>query len=207
VSPANGIALSLVENTNDWSLGKMLLIGPSKSGKTHLAHVWADQTGAEIVQASELPRYDIPTLAGQPHLIVEDVDQIAKNTAAQEALFHLHNLLLAQNGLLLLTGTGAPDSWGISLPDLASRLEGTPLAALDAPDDQLLSMVLLKLFDDRQLSPAPAVLSYLVSRMDRSFEMAGDVVDQMDKIALRDRKSISRGVARAALDNLGKPDA
>jgi chromosomal replication initiation ATPase DnaA len=202
VSPSNALAVALLEDTTQWSLHKMLLCGPEKSGKTHLAHVWADQTGAVIVNAIDVTADAIPTLANAPHIIVEDIDRIAGNIAAQDALFHLHNLILAEGGFLLGTGTGSPDTWGITLPDLASRLEGTPLAQLHAADDQLLSMVMLKLFDDRQLSPAPNVLSYLTTRMDRSFAAASAVVAEMDRLALRDRKAISRNIAAAALDNL-----
>jgi len=202
VSPSNALAVALLEETTQWSLHKMLLCGPEKSGKTHLAHVWADQTGAVIVNAIDVTADAIPTLANAPHIIVEDIDRIAGNIAAQDALFHLHNLILAEGGFLLGTGTGSPDTWGITLPDLASRLEGTPLAQLHAADDQLLAMVMLKLFDDRQLSPAPNVLSYLTTRMDRSFAAASAVVAEMDRLALRDRKAISRNIAAAALDNL-----
>ena len=202
VSPSNALAVALLEDTTQWSLHKMLLCGPEKSGKTHLAHVWADQTGAVIVNAIDVTADAIPTLANAPHIIVEDIERIAGNIAAQDALFHLHNLILAEGGFLLGTGTGSPDTWGITLPDLASRLEGTPLAQLHAADDQLLSMVMLKLFDDRQLSPAPNVLSYLTTRMDRSFAAASAVVAEMDRLALRDRKAISRNIAAAALDNL-----
>lgn len=202
VSPSNALAVALLEDTTQWSLHKMLLCGPEKSGKTHLAYVWADQTGAVIVNAIDVTADAIPTLANAPHIIVEDIERIAGNIAAQDALFHLHNLILAEGGFLLGTGTGSPDTWGITLPDLASRLEGTPLAQLHAADDQLLSMVMLKLFDDRQLSPAPNVLSYLTTRMDRSFAAASAVVAEMDRLALRDRKAISRNIAAAALDNL-----
>jgi len=74
ISPANAVAVSLLENTKDWSSGKMLLCGPAKSGKTHLAHVWADQTGAALIDASTLPVTDIVALAAHSHLIVEDID-------------------------------------------------------------------------------------------------------------------------------------
>jgi len=68
-------------------------------------------------------------------------------------------------------------------------------------------MVMLKLFDDRQLSPNPTVLAYLITHMDRSFDMASKLVAEMDRIALRDRKPITRAVARAALDNLATSGA
>ena len=53
----------------------------------------------------------------------------------------------------LLTARTAPHLWGLTLPDLASRMQGTLLTELRAPDDALLSAVLMKLFADRQLRP------------------------------------------------------
>ena len=41
VSPANAVALAAGEAWRGWPSGKMLLVGPQGSGKTHLARLWA----------------------------------------------------------------------------------------------------------------------------------------------------------------------
>ncbi len=109
-----------------------------------------------MIAAADLAAADIAALgAGGARLAVEDVDHIAGNPAAEQALFHLHNLVLAEAGVLLLTGTAPPSQWPLSLPDLASRMQGTSVAQLAPPDDALLMAVLMKLFADRQLAVAP----------------------------------------------------
>ena len=75
-------------------------------------------------------------------------------------------------GYTLLTGAPPVQHWGLTLPDLVSRMRGTTAVALDAPDDTLLSALLVKLLADRQLSPKPDMIPYLLSRMDRSFAAA-----------------------------------
>jgi len=185
----------------------MVLAGPAKSGKTHLAHVWAEQTEAPVVQATNVTTESAQVLAKHDYIVVEDVPLIAGNAAQETTLFHLHNHLLAEGATVLFTGTDTPTNWALTLPDLASRMQGTPLAQLLPPDDQLLAMVLAKQFADRQLSPSPVVMSYLVTHMERSFQQATDIVGEMDRIALRDHKPLTRAVAAAALDKLASSRA
>lgn len=198
-APCNAVALAMIDTWPDWAGGKLALTGPAGAGKTHLAHVWADMAQARIITAQELTQADIPALAQGP-IAVEDVEQIAGDAAAQTALFHLHNLLLAEGHTLLVTGTGPVALWGITLPDLDSRLRGTTAVAVEPPDDALLAALLVKLLADRQLSPKPAVISYLLDRMDRSFAAAIDLVARLDAESLARKKPISRKLAAAVLD-------
>ena len=52
VAPSNAIAVAMIEGWQAWAGRKMVLTGPPGSGKTHLAHVWAADSGARVVQAS-----------------------------------------------------------------------------------------------------------------------------------------------------------
>jgi len=199
VSPANAEAVALIEGWRGWPSRKLLLVGPPGSGKTHLAHVWATLADALIIAAHALTRADIPALA-TGHIAVEDCDDIARDAAAEEALFHLHNLALAEGHTVLFTAARAPQHWGLSLPDLASRMQGTPATILHEPDDTLLAAVLMKLMTDRQLSPSPETIPYLTRRIDRSFEAARDVVDALDALALATGRPINRALAAKVLD-------
>ncbi|SHM01229.1 dnaA protein [Roseovarius litoreus] len=199
VSPANAEAVALIEGWRGWPSRKLLLVGPPGSGKTHLAHVWATLADARIIAAHALTRADIPALA-TGNIAVEDCDDIARDAAAEEALFHLHNLALAEGHTVLFTAARAPQHWGLSLPDLASRMQGTPATILHEPDDTLLAAVLMKLMTDRQLSPSPETIPYLTRRIDRSFEAARDVVDELDALALATGRPINRALAAKVLD-------
>lgn len=193
VSPSNAVAVQLLLET-PWPGNKLILSGDAGSGKTHLTHVWANQSRARVIAADALHDADIPTLAAQP-VAVEDVPHIAGDSAAQTALFHLHNLTLANGNPLLMTGQQAPKRWQLSLPDLQSRIEGTQHAFLEPPDDALLLAVLAKLFTDRQLNPKPDVISYLVKHMDRRFDAAAQMVARLDQLALSEKREINRALA------------
>lgn len=200
VSPANALAVAMISATS-WPGNKLVLSGPAGAGKTHLAHVWAAETGGRIVQSAALRYDDVPELAQTP-IAVEDVPLIAGDPEQQKTLFHLHNLVLAEGNALLMTGRSAPNLWALTLPDLQSRAEGAQHVALNEPDDALLGAVLAKLFVDRQLNPGPDVIAYLVKHMDRSFEAAANVVDSLDELALAERRDITRALAVRVLNTL-----
>lgn len=198
VSPANAVALATIESPDRWPAGKLVLSGPQGSGKTHLAYIWAARTGARVVRAAKVANADIPALAAGA-VAIEDLPEIAADTAAQTALFHLHNLCLTEGRLLLMTGRGAPHLWVPDLPDLQSRIAGSHHVAIDAPDDALLTAVLAKLFADRQITPRPDVIPYLLRHMDRSFAAAAQIVRRLDHAALAETRTLSRPLAARLL--------
>ncbi|MES0863595.1 DnaA/Hda family protein [Ruegeria sp. SCPT10] len=198
VSPANALAVAMISATS-WPGNKLVLSGPAGSGKTHLAHVWAAETGGRIVQANDLDYDAVPELARTP-IAVEDVPAIADDIEQQKVLFHLHNLVLAEGHALLVTGRLVPKLWQLPLADLQSRVEGAHHVALEPPDDALLAAVLAKLFLDRQLNPGPEVIAYLVKHMDRRFETAAEVVQQLDQLALAEKREITRALAVRVLN-------
>ncbi|NVO54525.1 chromosomal replication initiator DnaA [Rhodobacteraceae bacterium B1Z28] len=198
VSPANALAVAMISATS-WPGNKLVLSGPAGAGKTHLAHVWAAETGGRIIQAAALRHEDVPELA-RAAVAVEDVPMIAGDIEQQKTLFHLHNLVLAEGHALLMTGRLAPKFWQLPLADLQSRVEGAHHVALDPPDDALLGAVLAKLFVDRQLYPGPDVIAYLVKHMDRRFETAAEVVAQLDQLALSEKRDITRALAIRVLN-------
>lgn len=196
-SAANAQALAQVEAWQDWPQGKLILVGPEGSGKTHLAHVWAELAGAEVISARRLAESDLPDLARGP-VAVEDVEAIAGDREAETALFHLHNMN-AGNGLLL-TANRAPRDWGLCLPDLLSRMQAAAVARLDPPDEALLTMVLVKLFADRQIAVPPNLITYLVPRMGRSLFAAAEWVKFLDARSLALGRPITRALAAEVLD-------
>lgn len=183
VSGANATAHALIDSWPDWPDRRLALVGPEGAGKSHLAAIWAAEMGARVIAARDLMSEAAPSLAQTP-LVVEDVDR----ACVEEALFHLWNACAQTGRGLLLTGRGMPTDWPLTLPDLRSRVTSLTPAVIDDPDDMLLSVVLLKLFADRQLQVRPALIGFLLPRMERSFAAARAMVDALD------RESLARGV-------------
>ena len=203
VSPANAAALAAVDGWPSWPGSKMLVIGPRGSGKTHLAHLWARATGATLVRGAALAEADIPSLTAAGPVVVEDAEAAAGIRAAEAAFFHLHNIV-TQGAALLVTAATPPRDWGLTLPDLASRLQAAPLTRIDPPDDALLSAVLVKLFADRQIAVPPNLIPYMVQRMERSLATARQLVATLDAVALAQGRPITR---QLAADLMGRDKA
>lgn len=194
VAPSNAEALAMIDMPALWPQGKLLLIGPEGSGKSHLSEVFAHDHQAMILDGATLIDPEIPPRA----VVVEDAEGVAGKH--EETLFHLHNRMAEAGGLLLLTARQAPSQWGLRLPDLTSRMQAAATAVIAPPDDALLSAVLVKLFADRQLAVAPALIPYLVARMDRSFEAARRLVAALDARALALGRPVTRVLAAEVLD-------
>ncbi len=193
-APCNARALTLIER-GDWPAGKLVLSGPEGSGKTHLLHVWAKAQEAEIVEGSALRAACVETLASRGAVAVDDAAAVAGDSAGETALFHLHNLLAAQGGQLLLAARAPVRDWGLRLPDLASRLLAASHVSLGAPDDALLAAVMNKLFADRQVSVPDTLIPYLLPRMTRSLAAAQELVARLDAEAIARKKPISLRLA------------
>lgn len=201
VSSANELAYALLQTPATWPDHKLMLIGPAGSGKTHLARVFATQSGATILNAENITA-DRPLPTGP--LVVEDGDALAE--ASEEWLFHAHNALRRDAHPLLLTAKKPPSRWDIALPDLASRLTAATSVTIENPDDALLTAVLLKHFADRQLAPTPDAVAYLITHLPRSFAAVRNIVDALDREALAQSKPLSRPFVRTVLDTLPLDD-
>jgi chromosomal replication initiation ATPase DnaA len=190
----------MVTRPEAWPNRKLALIGPAGSGKTHLARLFAAQTGAQGVSAADITP-DMPLPTGP--LVVEDADQLSP--IGEEWVFHAHNVLAREGHAFLVTAQTPAARWPLTLPDLASRLAAATSVKIENPDDALLTAVLLKHFADRQLSPAPDAVSYLIKHIPRSFEAVRDIVATLDKQALAQSKPITRPFVCALLDSAPPP--
>ena len=195
-APSNALALATVEAPAGLPAGTLVLIGPEGSGKTHLACVWAERTKALWQDPLTLAR-DLPAIVAAPDVVAVALDNasLVVGDEGEEALFHLVNHLRGR-GQLLLTARQSVRDWNLGLPDLVSRLTAAAHVALAEPDEALLGAVLVKLFNDRQLRVQPALIDFLLGRMERSLAAAGSLVERLDARALRLRRPITRSLAQ-----------
>ena len=194
VAECNREAHRWTGSVTDWPSHALVLTGPPRSGKTHLAHIWAAATGAQIIRAARLSADTVPQFAGG-HLAVEGADGIAD----ERTLFHLYNLIRENGRRLLLTARVPPAGWGMDLPDLASRINATPAVAVRELSDDLMGPLLLKLAGDRQLAMEPRVIQYLLSHLERSFAACDRAIAALDRAGLLHKKRITVALAREVI--------
>jgi chromosomal replication initiation ATPase DnaA len=193
---SNAASLRLIEAWPDWPGRMLLLVGPEGSGKSHLASIWADASGARLVAAHALQEGRVPATLGTGAVVVEDM---APGRFDERALLHLLNLARETGCFALFTARSAPSGWTLAITDLASRLRALPSVAVKAPDDHLLRALLVKLFTDRQIAVDEPLIGYLVSRIERSFAAARNVVRQLDTEALRRKRPLTKTLAAEIL--------
>jgi chromosomal replication initiation ATPase DnaA len=189
-------ALHLIDSYPDWPAPVVVIVGPRGAGKTHLAAAWHDMTGAASLSIAGIGAEALDWAERGP-ILVDDADRAPID---ETGLFHLINAVRASRTHLLMTAATRPASWPIGLADLVSRLRAASIVEIGAPDDMLLAGVLTKLFADRQVDVDPAVIQYVVKRMERSFESANAVVERLDAAALARKSRITRALAAELLE-------
>ena len=193
VSPSNQDAVGWIDRWPEWPWPCLVLHGPAGSGKTHLARVWQQRSGAIWADGADIESH---LRGGEGGALCLDIDG---RIADEPALFHLFNRAREQGAWLLLTGTAPVRDWGIELPDLRSRLLAAPAAQLAAPDDSLRAAVTVKLFADRQLAVTPVLLNYILARVDRSLAALGEAVERLDRAALVEKRAVTPRFAKRIL--------
>ncbi len=202
VSQANQGAVSLIEDWINWPSRKLILVGSEGSGKTHLGHLWASEVGATIINATTLMEQQVSELSKAP-VLVEDINEIQRNQPVEIVLFHLHNLLYSEGHSLLMTSQILPGRLSFSLEDLQSRIEASTIAKLHPVDDDLLGAILIKMFADRQIHFSDKLLTYVLSRVERSYTAAKLFVEEVDSKAMAESRVIGKKLVRDILEARG----
>ena len=203
VGSPNEAAFEFIEVWPQWPGNMLVITGPEGSGKSHLAAIWAAQTGARTLSARVLDHADPVALAGAGAVVIEDAD---RGELPETTLFHLINLMREGGAYLVLTARSAPESWGVQTPDLLSRLRLAHVVSIAAPDDAMLRAVIVKHFVDRQIVVDTNVVEYLLPRIERSFAGAAAVVEALDREGLALGRRITRAIAARVVERLAKED-
>lgn len=197
VSDRLSAAIAIVDLWPDWPSPVVIIAGPVGSGKSHLASIWREKTGAESIHP--IAGSNASDIAAAKPVLFEDVDRQGFDDTA---LFHVINSVRQNGTALLMTSRLWPMSWPVTLPDLRSRLKAATVVEIGEPDDELLTQVLFKLFADRQLLVDERLVAYIVNRMERSLEAAQIVVERLDHLALARGTRLTRALAAEVLDEL-----
>lgn len=188
---AQGPARAWLDDAATWPLGRLVIWGAPGSGKTHLAHAWAEAVGGVVLAAAD------PGSGAWPErpIALDGIDSVPDEVA----LLHLLNAAAEAGQKLLMTARTPPGRLPVRLPDLASRLRATTAVEIGAADDGFLAILLARLLSERQLRLPGALQSWLLTRLPRSPAALRDAVVRLDTAALAAGRTITRAMAADVL--------
>lgn len=178
VSASNRAAYESAKNftTNFYALN---IYGQKYCGKTFLANI---------------------AITSQPDkkiYVIEDLDANANPNLLLQKL----NSAKENNEFVLITSINPVAQLNFTLPDLKSRLLAIPAVGVEQPDEQLIYMMLARLFAARQIKISDDVINYLCGRVERNFEQLQILVSKIDTLALEQNRSITLPLIKAALQD------
>lgn len=174
--------------------------GRANTGRTHLLHATCAVATASGDPSCYLPlgkkqqfRPDVlESLEHLPLVCLDDLQTIVGLSDWEEALFNFFNRWLEQDtGSLIITGTGAPRNLGLTLPDLASRLDWGLTYQLHHLDDTQ-KIAALKLHAKlRGFELNDDVAQFLLRRLSRQMGTLLSALNQLDQASIREQRRLT----------------
>jgi len=110
----------------------------------------------------------------------------------EEQLFHLINHCFNNNLKILITTNQNINNIKLKLNDLISRLNSFHLLEIKNPDDDLINNLLIKLLYDKQIKITnDDIFSYIIKRINRSYNDIYQFVEKIDKLSLEKKRELT----------------
>ena len=171
--------------------------GGKGSGKSHLLQSACHLAGqsALYLPLGELAAYAPGDVLGGVETLdlvcLDDVNCVLGNDDWELALFDLLNRAREWGCRLVLAADGPPRTQRVSLPDLGSRLSWGVVFQLPPPDDETRGAILQFRAQRRGLALPEEVASYIGHRAPRSLDRLLEVLDQLDRASLSEKRALS----------------
>ena len=186
VGEGNKAAVTLLGARERWPSAAVLILGPEGTGKSHLGQAWQSETGGEFIDD-------------------------AHNVDERDLFDAINRALAGQISGLVLASSRPPTEWGVTLPDLKSRLGAMPTLTLAEHDEASLEPILRDLFDQAGRSVGQDVVTYVLRYCERSVEALRELVLELDVEAGSKKADLTKAFvakylrSRSAFDELDDP--
>ncbi|NUX01788.1 chorismate synthase [Wolbachia endosymbiont of Madathamugadia hiepei] len=157
---------------DDLSWKCLILFGPKSSGKTHLAYIWQSMNDAIFINVNNF----VSEIRYSNAFILEDI----QNVQDEAMLLHCYNYMKENNKRLLITSSTSPNKLNFKLKDLSSRILSTISVKIPSASEELLRIMLMKRFSDKQLKIDLKVINYILARVERSFYSISEIIEKID---------------------------
>ena len=186
VSQSNHEAYKYVINGNKL-IKYCIIIGPEKSGKSHLGLIWKKNNNAILYNSSDFSKI----INSNFNIFIDDFFE----NINEDNLFHLINHCYNNNLKILLTTSKDINNSNFNLKDLISRLKTFHIININEPDDELISNLIIKLLFDKQIIiNNPDITKYIFNRIERTYKSINFFIERVDKLSLEKKKTINNTI-------------
>lgn len=207
VSEANSSAYNIITGSfEDLPANIMCISGVKGSGKTHLAHIWNEITGAKFIEVGKFFRRgrDIKKsyqelaeyLVTGGNYILEDLHKIDN----EYIILYIINLINEKRCKLLITSNKRLSELSFKIADLQSRINTIFDVNIQTPDVNLVKMLMTKQFADRQIAIEPSVIEFVSKRINRDFNTINRIINTLDKASLQEGRKITIPLTKKVLN-------
>lgn len=148
----------------------LILRGSTKSGKTHLLKIFAQENIVEFLSIDEISSYNISSFFAADHFyILENIEEIKD----EELLFHIINAAFAAKAFLILS---VKDKTNFQLKDLNSRVKNIFALEIKNPSLETIKILLINAFARKQLKIPKNIIDIIVENIERSYEAVFNAV-------------------------------
>ena len=171
--------LTMLEELNQ----NIMLFGPKKSGKSHLASLWKNKNKA-IIYNNNFSQI----INAKRNVVVDDF----LGSSSEENLFHLINHCKLYNLKIYFTSSKNINTYNFKFKDLYSRLREFLYLEIKSPDDEMCKMLMIKLFSDKQIIiKNKEIFDFIFKRLTRTYFDIYILVEKLDRLSLEKKRQLT----------------
>ena len=198
VASNNFDAFKLIESWPKWTSRFVNIFGPKGCGKTHLANILMSKIQCIMVPAKKIDEQTLNKFKTKECLIIDDFT----NNIDEKLLYSIINMAFQDNKYLIISSSISLKKFKIKLKDLSSRFTSFIDIGIDLPTDDLLRVILTKIFSDKQIQISKKNIDYILKNIDRSYEKISLFAESIDNLSLTKAKPINLNLIKKALGEL-----
>ena len=133
------------------------------------------------------------------YFLLDDVEEMASSTAAQEKLYNIYNTIIDNGGKVAFTSSFSPEKIKNAESYLTSRFEWGMLAEIKSIDDETTSKIIQKLANDISLTLPKNIINYLLTRIPRDFISIQNAISTINQESYTQKKKVTLPLVKNAL--------
>ena len=191
----------------------LFLFGQENLGKTHLLLSIGNLVVERGARAIYIKGADFSKKIGEgkslqeqqtqlmdvDYFLLDDVEEMASSTAAQEKLYHIYNTIIDNGGKVAFTSSLSPEKIKNAESYLTSRFEWGMLAEIKSIDDETTSKIIQKLANDISLTLPKNIINYLLTRLPRDFISIQNAISTINQESYTQKKKVTLPLVKNAL--------